>query len=94
MQIVCEASNETNGLTAANQLWLDESLKAGKNVSALEIASLYAALKNREQTLVWLEKAFDDGEQAISQIRFIARYDFVRDDERFKRLVEKIEFKK
>lgn len=86
---------ENKGLPAAEQFWLDESLKARKTgtVSALFIASRYAALKNREQTLAWLEKAVDENEPTFSEIKYLAEYDFVRDDERFRRLLQKIEFK-
>jgi TolB-like protein/DNA-binding winged helix-turn-helix (wHTH) protein len=86
---------ENKGLPAAEQLWLDESLKAKENgnLSALFIASRYAALKNREQTLAWLEKAFDEGEPTFAVIKYLAEYDFIRDDECFRRLLQKIEFK-
>lgn len=87
---------EKDGLGAAYQLWIDESLKTTKDgyTSPLDLAWLYAATNNREETVNWLEKAVDEGEQTISQIKYISRYDFVRDDKRFKRLVERIEFKK
>ena len=86
---------QTDGLAAANQFWLDELLKARENgkVSAFDIASRYAAVKNREQTLVWLEKASNEDERTLSGIKFLAQYDFVRNDERFKKLVEKMNLK-
>lgn len=86
---------QSESLAAANNFWLDELLTAQKSgkASALDIASQYAALNNREQTLTWLEKAADEDARTISSIKFMARYDFVRDDERFRRIVEKIEFK-
>ena len=85
---------QSNGLMAANQLWLNESLKArrDRSASALTIASLYAELKNRQQTLTWLEKAADEREQMLSQIRYVAKYDFVRDDERFQVILKRIGF--
>jgi len=85
---------QSNGLMAANHLWLNESLKARRNrsASALTIASLYAELKNRQQTLTWLEKAADEREQMLSQIRYVAKYDFVRDDERFQVILKRIGF--
>jgi len=83
------------GFPAAYQLWLDQWLKAEKtgSVSALSIASLYATLKNREETLNWLEKAVAEDDLTLSQIKYLADYDFVRDDERFTRLLQKIAFK-
>jgi len=50
-------------------------------------------VKDREQTLVRLEKAFDERDRTLTQIKFVAQYDFLRNDERFQRLVQKIEFK-
>lgn len=86
---------ETGGTAAANRLWLEESIKARENgnASALDIASRYALVKNREQTLDWLEKAFAEDERTLSGIKFLARYDFLRGDERFERIVRKIDFK-
>jgi len=85
---------QSNGLMAANQLWLNESLKArrDRSASALTIASLYAELKNRQQTLTWLEKAVDEHEEMLSQIKYVAKYDFVRDDERFQLILKRIGF--
>ena len=85
---------QSNGLMAANQVWLNESLQArrDRSASALTIASLYAELKNRQQTLTWLEKAVDEREQMLSQIKYIAKYDFVRDDERFQLILKRIGF--
>jgi TPR repeat protein len=86
---------QAEGLEAANQLWLSELLKAEKNgqAFALDIASQYARQKNHEQTLEWLEKAADQDARTLSYIKLLARYDFVRDDERFQRIVQKIDFK-
>ena len=86
---------ETQGLPAANQLWLDETVKARRQgfVPAMDLASRYAAVKNREQTLAWLEKAYDEHARTLTQIKYLARYDFLRDDGRFQGLVQKIEFK-
>lgn len=86
---------EAQGLPAANQLWLDELLKARKNgnVLALNIASFYAAMKNREQTLAWLEKASDEGEM-LSQIQYLVKYDFVRGTEKFRNILRKMDYRK
>jgi len=42
--------------------------------------------------LTWLEKAADEREQMLSQIRYVAKYDFVRDDERFQVILKRIGF--
>lgn len=83
---------ERAGLSAANQLWLDELLRTRRKTSvpALSIASRYATLKNREQTLAWLEKAVEEGDETLSQIKYLTRYDFTRGDQRFQLILKRI----
>jgi TolB-like protein/DNA-binding winged helix-turn-helix (wHTH) protein len=87
-----ETINQTDGEQAAYQAWFDEMLKVRKNgfVPAIQIAFLAAVLRDRTATLDWLEKAAQENDAILWQIKYVARYDFVRDDERFKRLVENI----
>ncbi len=87
---------EISGLPAANQLWLEDLLKAQKNgnISALTIASRFAMMKNTDQTIFWLEKAHEEGDPTLWQIIFLAKYDFIRDNEKFQRILQKIEYKK
>jgi tetratricopeptide (TPR) repeat protein len=85
---------DNEGLVAANRLWFETDVKdhsSGKG-TALMVAQDAAALKDQEQTLYWLEKAVEDEDASLEQIKFIATYDFVRDDERFKSIVEKVNF--
>lgn len=86
---------ETEGMTKAFETWLAETLKVDSEGRgpALNLAFLYASLKNKEKTLDALEKAYEDGEPTLSQIKFSAKYDFIREEERFQRLLEKIEYK-
>jgi tetratricopeptide (TPR) repeat protein len=85
---------ENGGLDAANRLWFERDVKNHEkgNVSAITVAEDAAALKDREQALYWLEKAFEDQEAIFVQIKYNAAYDFVRDDVRFKSIVEKVSF--
>jgi tetratricopeptide (TPR) repeat protein len=85
---------ETDGLPAANRLWLTESIKARatRYVSPLEIAVRAAGIKDREQTLFWLEKALEEGDTTQGGTRYFARFDFVRDDPRFKAVESKLAF--
>ena len=87
------SARSAKGMTAANQLWLEEILKTNQTGSALYIASLYAALKDREHTLAWLEKANRDKELMLWQIKYLARYDFVRGDRRFQDILKRLDFK-
>jgi TolB-like protein/DNA-binding winged helix-turn-helix (wHTH) protein/Tfp pilus assembly protein PilF len=85
-------TKETNGLEAANRLWLTESVKAalGGRLSALTVAQRAAIIKDREQTLSWLEKSVAEHDPTLSGIKYSAQFDFVRDDQRFQALVNKL----
>lgn len=85
---------DTAGLEAANRVWLAETVKSrqpGKD-SALSVALRAATVKDREQTLSWLEKAIDEGDRTIVGIKYLAKFDFVRDDPRFQAVANKLSF--
>lgn len=82
----------SEGLDAANRLWLDESEKAVvKFTPPIEIAMRAASVKDREKTLYWLEKALNEGDTTIGNIRYFAKFDFVHDDPRFAVLENQID---
>src|SRR6266540_4184770 len=96
---------EAVGISAANRFWLDEAIRAkeagrisstgemqGSNVPAYFVASRAAIVKDREQTLRWLERSLQEGDPTLGGIRFFARYDFVRDDPRFQAIVQKTSY--
>ena len=96
---------QVGGISAANRFWLDEMIKAKErgrissigetqdgNVSALDIANRAAIIKDREQTLRWLERSLQEGDPILDSVRFFARYDFVRDDPRFQAIVQKTSY--
>lgn len=93
---------QTAGISAANRFWLDELIRAkqtGRNSStgetrygddtSLFVASRAATVKDREQTLRWLERSSQEGDPILASVRFFARYDFVRDDPRFQSILQK-----
>jgi DNA-binding winged helix-turn-helix (wHTH) protein/thioredoxin-like negative regulator of GroEL len=93
---------EAQGIGAANRFWLDHEIRAkeagrisstgnpqGRNIPAFHVASRAAVVKDREQTLRWLERSLQEGDPTLGSIRFLARYDFVRDDQRFQTIVQK-----
>lgn len=88
------AVENANGIKAAERAWLDDRLRARESgrASAFDVAWLYAALEDSDNTIEWLEKAIAEGEPAITQINFMSRYDFVRDDPRFKLLQNKLAY--
>jgi tetratricopeptide (TPR) repeat protein len=96
---------EAVGISAANRFWLDEAIKAketrrisstgemqGGAVPAYFVASRAAIVKDREQTLHWLERSLQEGDPTLGGVRFFARYDFVRDDPRFQAIVQKLSY--
>ncbi|MBA3599750.1 MAG: hypothetical protein H0W45_00715 [Acidobacteria bacterium] len=87
-----ETIKQSSGEQAAYQIWLEENLKMREQgyFPAVNIAFLYAAMKNREQSLAWLEKAFDEHEPTVWQIKYLPNYDFIRTDARFQEMLLKI----
>lgn len=85
-----EKVKQSNGEPAAYRVWLEENLKMREKgyFPAINIAFLHAAMKNREQTLTWLEKAFDEREPTLWQIKHLPNYDFVRSEERFQKILQ------
>src|SRR5262252_1440166 len=96
---------EAVGISAANQFWLNEAIRVketgrisstgeaqGSNVPAFFVASRAAIVKDREQTLRWLERSLQEGDPTLGGVRFFARYDFVRDDPRFQAIVQKTSY--
>lgn len=63
-------------------------------VSPYAFATLNAKLGNREQTLAWLEKAYDERDVCIFGIRWQRDccFSFVRNDPRYLAILEKIHF--
>lgn len=82
---------KSEGEQAAYKVWLEENLnlRARGYFPALNIAFLYAAIRDREQTLAWLEKAFEEHDPTFWQIRHLPTYDLVRADPRFRELLRK-----
>jgi len=93
------------GLHAANRLWLDTSADAKRSgavsvekqkepvrMTALLVALRAATAKDREQTLHWLEKANEEGEPTLPQIKYLKKFDFVREEKRFQAIVSKLNY--
>jgi len=96
---------QAGGVSAAGRFWLDDAVKRKEtrrisstvetqdgDVPALFVASRAAIVKDREQTLRWLERALQEVDPILDSIRFLARYDFVRDDPRFQAIVQKTSY--
>lgn len=90
-------------IDAANRFWLDESVKAKETgeigstgqkqtvgLPAITIALRAATVKDRDATLYWLEKALAEGDATLSRIRYLEKFDFVRNEVRFRSIVNKL----
>ena len=58
----------------------------------MEIAKRAATVKGREETPIWLEKDLDEGDTTIGGIKYLAKFDFVRDDPRFQSIAAKLPY--
>ena len=61
-----------------------------KAVTAFDLASIYAALGDKEQAFAWLEKAYEERE--ILGIKCNPTFDSLRDDPRFQDLLRRMNF--
>jgi TolB-like protein/Tfp pilus assembly protein PilF len=96
---------QSGGISAANRFWLDQVIRekeAGRisatgekqesDVTAFFVASRAAIVKDREQTLRWLERSLQERDPILFSVKYLARYDFVRDDPRFQAILQKTGF--
>jgi serine/threonine-protein kinase len=56
-------------------------------VSAYDVATIYAGLGDRDETFRWLRRAAEERSTFFVHLAWDLRFDLVRDDERFRRLV-------
>ena len=61
-------------------------------VPAYSIAFVYVGLDDREKALDWLEKAFEERATWLAWINVEPRFDNLRGEARFKKLIDKIGF--
>ena len=70
------------------------SLEKDKNAffPANGIAGIYSRLQDKDKTLEYLNKAYEQREPGITEIKVRPSHNFLRDDPRFKELVKKVGF--
>jgi len=80
------------GETAAAQKILDELLETRKQnyVSAVNIASCYAALRQTEKTLFWLEKGLEERDPNLTWIKIDKEFAFLRKNAGFLNVLRQI----
>jgi tetratricopeptide (TPR) repeat protein len=54
------------------------------------VAIVYAALDDKEETLDWLEKSYQMHEESLCSIGIDPKFDFIRNEPRFRDLIKKI----
>ena len=70
------------------------SLEKDKNafLPGFRIALDYARLQDKDKTFEYLNKAYDQREPQIPELKIYLQFDFLRDDPRFKELLKKVGF--
>jgi Flp pilus assembly protein TadD len=67
-----------------------KQLSARRYVPAYHVAMIYAGLGDKEQTLAWLEKAYQQRVWAMVFLKVEPELDGLRSDPRFAALVQKV----
>ena len=72
--------------------WLEQLDDKAKNeyVSPYEFADLYVRLGDKEKSLKWLERAYQDHSPYLVNLQIEPRFDFLRSDARFQDLVRRM----
>jgi tetratricopeptide (TPR) repeat protein len=63
-------------------------------VPALDVATIYASLGDRDSAFEWLERASDDRSTNVAFLGYDPSFDGLRDDERFATMVGRISARK
>jgi TolB-like protein/DNA-binding winged helix-turn-helix (wHTH) protein/lipoprotein NlpI len=69
-----------------------KTLAQKKYVTPYGVALVYDGLGEKDQALSWLDKALDDRSHWLVWIRLDPRWDAIRDEPRFKRIVSRVAF--
>lgn len=79
-----EAERRLNQLLGTSQAY----------VSPIDIASIYVALHQHDRALEWLEKAYEEHSDQSTYVGVDPRFDALRNDPRFQRLLSRLGLKK
>ena len=84
----------SDGLDAADRAWLDDMIRSREadpgNTAAIDIAMRAASLRDTEQTIAWLREAAEENDPTLFGIKYLSKFDFVRNDPRFQEIVSKV----
>lgn len=80
------------GNTGAVQETLEKllSLRKNKYISGVNIASVYAAMRNEPRTIEWLETGLKERDPNLTWIGFDKEFEFLRSNPRFRDLLEEV----
>ncbi|MGI8640871.1 MAG: TPR end-of-group domain-containing protein [Pyrinomonadaceae bacterium] len=83
-----------SGKRAEAQAVLEELLKLSneRHVSPYDIAMVYHGLDERDKTLEWLEKGYQQREPRMALLKVERKWDNLHDDPRFQDLMRRIGF--
>ena len=81
-----------SGNTSSVRVTLDKLLrmKDEKYISSANIASLYAALRDEEKTLGWLEKGLEERDPNMTWIKFDGEFKFLQYNDRFQSILQEV----
>jgi hypothetical protein len=64
--------------------------QSGQHASPYYIARIYAGLGETDQSLAWLEKAYEERDERIVMLKVDPKLDRLRSDRRFKELLQRV----
>lgn len=74
---------------ALNYLRLCDALKGKDAMNPGHFAISYAALRDKEKTMYWLERLYETHDTYLGWVNALQNYDFLRGDPRFEALMKK-----
>ena len=69
---------------------LNEKMKRGEYVPAMNFVPLYLRLGNTEQVFAWLERAYEERNRLLFQIKVDPAFDNLRSNPQFQDLIRRI----
>jgi tetratricopeptide (TPR) repeat protein len=77
-------------IEAQNTLRDLESVSSRRYVCGYEVAIAYSSLGNRDRAFQWLEKAYNDRADCMTNLRADPRFDSLRPDPRFQEMIRRV----
>jgi hypothetical protein len=85
-----EGYGRMSGEISIENLNIKQAKDPNGYVKALDFANAYAWGKDKDKTIEYLNKAYDERDWMLNQLKVTKTWDFVRDDPRFKELVKRV----